>query len=73
MAFKQDVLTENDITEFVKECRKYRHKLQRRIIIAFRDIDANAKLRALEEKILTWDLNNLNQILDLFSKPRVIL
>jgi hypothetical protein len=73
MGFKHDLLTENDITEFVKECRKYRHKQQRKIIIAFQDIDTNARLRALEEKILTWDLNSLNQILDLFSKPRVIL
>lgn len=73
IAFKYDLLTEDDIAEFAKECKKYRHKLQRRIIIALQDIDANARLRALEEKILTWDLNNLNQILDLFSKPRVII
>lgn len=73
IAFKNDLLTEEYITEFAKECKKYRHKLQRKIIIAFQDIDTNARLRALEEKILTWDLNNLNQILDLFSKPRVIV
>ncbi len=72
MAFKHDLLTEDDIAEFVKECKKYRHKLQRKIIIALQDIDTNARLRALEEKILTWDLNNLNQILDLFYQPRVI-
>jgi hypothetical protein len=72
MAFKQDCLTEDDIAEFAKECKKYRHKLQKKIIIGFRDIEANARLRALEEKILTWDINNLNQILDLYSKPRVI-
>ncbi|MCX5702091.1 MAG: hypothetical protein NTW64_03820, partial [Candidatus Omnitrophica bacterium] len=73
VAFKHDLLTENDISEFVKECRKYHYKLQKKIIIAFQDIETNARLRALEEKILTWDLNNLNQILDLFYKPRVIL
>jgi len=73
MAFKYDLLTEDDITDFAKECKKYRHKLQKKIIVRFQDIDANARLRALEEKILTWDLNNLNQILDLFSKPRVII
>ncbi len=44
----------------------------RKIIIALQDIDTNARLRALEEKILTCDLNNLNQILDLFYQPRVI-
>ena len=73
IALKYDSLTEDDITEFAKECRRYRHKLQRKIIIAFQDIDANARLRALEEKILTWNVNSLNQVLDLFSKPRIIL
>ena len=73
MAFKRDLLTEEDITEFAKECRKYRHRLQRKIIVTSQDIDANTRLRALEEKIWAWDINDLNQILDLFSKPRVIV
>lgn len=72
MAFKHGLLTEDDITEFAKECKKYRHKLQRKIIVAFNDVDTNARLRALEEKIWTWDLDNLNQVLDLFYKPRII-
>lgn len=72
MAFEQQPLTEDDIAVFSKECKKYHHKLQKKIIVSFRDMDANARLRALEEKIWTWDLNNLNQILDLFSRPRVI-
>lgn len=72
MAFKYGLLTEEDITEFSKECKKYRHKLQRKIIITFNDVDTNARLRALEEKIWTWDLNNVNQVLDLFYKPRII-
>jgi len=72
MAFKQDILTEEDVTEFSKECKKYRHKLQRKIIVTLKDIDSNTRLRALEEKVWAWDINNLNQILDLFSKPRVI-
>lgn len=73
IAFKGDLLTEEDIADFSKECRKYRHKLQRKIIVTLQDIDANTRLRALEEKIWTWDINNLNQILDLFFKPRVIV
>ncbi|MCK9604293.1 MAG: ATP-binding protein [Candidatus Omnitrophica bacterium] len=73
MAFKHDLLTEEDIAEFAKECKKYHHKLQRKIIIALQDVDTNARLKALEEKIWMWDLNNLNQVLDLYAKPRVIV
>jgi len=37
-----------------------------------KDIDTNTRLRALEEKIWAWDVNSLNQLLDLYSRPRVI-
>ncbi|MFH0855184.1 MAG: hypothetical protein V1869_01505 [Candidatus Omnitrophota bacterium] len=72
VAVKQDLLTEEDIVEFSRECRRYRHKLQRKVIVTLKDIDLNTRLRALEEKIWTWDINRLNQILDLYSKPKVI-
>ncbi len=72
MAIKPEALTEQDIAEFAKECKRYHHKSQRKIIVTLKEVDPNARLRALEEKIWTWDLNSLNQILDLFSKPRVI-
>lgn len=72
VAVKQDALSEEDVVEFSRECRRYRHKLQRKIIVTLKDIDTNTRLRALEEKIWTWDINSLNQMLDLYSKPRVI-
>ncbi len=72
VAVKQDQLSEEDVVEFSRECRRYRHKLQRKIIVTLKDIDTNTRLRALEEKIWTWDINSLNQMLDLYSKPRVI-
>jgi len=72
MAIKPEALTEQDVTEFAKECKRYHHKSQRKIIVTLKEVEPNARLKALEEKIWTWDLNSLNQILDLFSRPRVI-
>jgi hypothetical protein len=71
IGFKQDALNEDDITAFSQECRKYRHKLERKVLVTLADVDQNSRLRALEEKIWTWDLNCLNQMLDLYSKPRI--
>lgn len=73
IGFKHDSLTEEDVAEFARECKKYRSKTQHKIIIALQGIDTNTRLRALDARIWTWDLNNFNQILDLFSKPRVIV
>jgi len=73
VAFKPDSVTEDDVVDFVKECKRYRHKLQRKIIITLREVDQNAHLRAMEEKVFTWDLNKLNQIFDLFCQSRVVV
>lgn len=73
IGFKQDALNEDDITAFSQECRKFKHKLERKVLVTLADVDQNSRLRALEEKIWTWDLNCVNQMLDLFSKPRVIV
>ncbi|MDD5347535.1 MAG: ATP-binding protein [Candidatus Omnitrophica bacterium] len=67
-----DAVTEEDIAEFSKECKRYRGKLVRRIIITPRGIDTNSRLKALEEHIWTWGLDNINDMFDLFSKPRII-
>ena len=73
MALKNDYLNEEDITEFARECKKYRHKTQRKIIITLKAIDDNTRLKAMEEKIWAWDIDNLNDMLRLFSKPGVII
>lgn len=72
LAFSSGSLTEDDIADFSRECKKYRHKVLRKIIVNFSDFDRNSHLKALEEKIITWDLNRVNQIFDVYSRPRII-
>jgi hypothetical protein len=73
IGLKQDSLTEDDIAAFSLECKKYRNKLERKVLITLADVDPNSRLRALDENIWTWDLNCLNQMLDLYFKPRIIV
>ena len=73
MAIKSDVLTEKDIIDFANQCQRFRYvKPQRKVIITSCGIDTNVRLKAMEEKVLTWNLDDLNLILDLYNKPRVI-
>ncbi|MEW6170703.1 MAG: ATP-binding protein [Candidatus Omnitrophota bacterium] len=72
-ALKKDKLNEEDIVDFINECKKYKHKVQHKIIIAFNEADTNVKLLAKEEKIWTWNIANINYLLDLYSKPRIVL
>ena len=73
MGFKDGSLTEDDVTAFAKECKKYQDKLERKIIVALDDIDSNARLRAFEERIMTWDISQVNLLMDLYSKPRLVV
>ncbi|MFH1655530.1 MAG: hypothetical protein ABH954_02840 [Candidatus Omnitrophota bacterium] len=66
---KEDRFVEEDVLMFLSECKKRRHTPQRRIIISLGQTDANAKLRALKEKIWVWSLADLNTVLNLYNRP----
>ncbi|MCM8791938.1 MAG: ATP-binding protein [Candidatus Omnitrophica bacterium] len=72
VAVKQSPLKEEDIEEFFHFCNKYKEKKQKRIIITPYQIDANVRLKAMEEKILTWELKNINLLCELFNRPVII-
>ena len=64
---------EEDVRLFVEDLGRLRSKVHKKIIIALRGIELNAKLLAQESKIQLWDLRDLNAILDLYGHPKVIL
>ncbi len=68
----RELLTEADVTAFVEELKKFRRKVDRRLLVALGGIELNAKLLAQESKIQIWDLENFNAILELFGKLKVI-
>lgn len=71
--FKEERVNEDDILEFVNVCKRFKYaKAQKRIFIAFDDIDPNARLIAKEAKINTWDMSLINSLLDIYDKPRIV-
>lgn len=70
---KENKVIEEDMIEFIDVCRKFKYnKSQKRIFIAFDEIDINASLIAKEEKISTWDIGFINSLLDIYDKPRIV-
>ena len=68
----RDNVTEGDVAGFSEELKRFRRKVPRRVMVALGGIDLNAKLMAQEGKIQIWDLENLNTLLDLYGKQKVI-
>jgi len=72
VGIKQNFLREEDIEEFSQFCNKHKQKKQKRIIITSCEIDPNVRLKALEEKILTWEIKNINLLCELFNRPLIL-
>ena len=69
---KEDCLLEGEVNAFLTESKKIDHKPQRRIVIALSDLDANIKLKALQEKMWVWNENELNTLLSFYDKPYIL-
>ncbi|MFH0877304.1 MAG: ATP-binding protein [Candidatus Omnitrophota bacterium] len=71
-AIKEDGIHEHDVNEFIQLAKKFKHKTIDKIIIGLGDIERNARLLAKDSHITTWDTRNVNVLLDLFGKPRIV-
>ena len=68
----RDLVTEGDVSGFVEELKRFRKTIPRRVMVVLGGIDLNAKLLAQEGKIQIWDLENLNALLELYGKLKII-
>ncbi len=68
----REPVTEGDVTGFTEELKQFRRKMQRKVMVALGGIELNAKLMAQEARIQVWDLENLNSLLDLYGKLKII-
>ncbi len=71
-AIKEDGIKEQDVNEFIQSLKKFRYKTINKIMIGLGDVERNARLIAKESSILTWDIANINNLFDIFGKPRII-
>ncbi len=71
-AIKESGIAEQDVNEFIQSAKNFKHKTINKIIISLGNIERNARLLAKESHILTWDIANINCLMDLYGKPRII-
>jgi len=73
LLFSARDLGDNHIIDYINHCRKYKDGLKRRIIITAADIGANAKLIAKDAKCLIWGPAELNILMDIAGRHRIVL
>lgn len=69
---KRNSLSENDVNAFVAELKKLNQKPQRRVIISLTDLDENARLKALQERMWIWNEKEINALLGFYDKPFIL-
>ena len=66
-------IRDNDLMDYLSQCKQRKITVKRRIVIALAGIGANAKLLAKEAKCWIWDLKDLNTLLDMTGRQRLVL
>ncbi|MBN1871487.1 MAG: ATP-binding protein [Candidatus Omnitrophica bacterium] len=65
-------IDEYGVMEFMTYSLRYKPQLQRRIILPLFGMDINATLMAKEMKMWLWDLETVNELLDVYGKTKII-
>lgn len=69
----REPVSESDVIHFTEELKHSRRKIQRKVMMTLGGIDLNAKLMAHEAGIQLWDLEDLNALLDLYGKQKLMV
>jgi len=70
--YSTERVSENDVLDFISYSIKYKPILNRRILVALNDIDINAKIMAKEIKMWLWDLDAINELLDICGRQKIV-
>ncbi|MFA5060458.1 MAG: ATP-binding protein [Candidatus Omnitrophota bacterium] len=72
IVLKEATLQEMDVNTFLAESANLSEKPQRRLIISLNELDDNARLKALQEKMWIWSESELNTLLNFYDKPYIV-
>lgn len=67
-----EFVREEDVKVCLEEFKRFGKKIQKKILIVLSGLDQNAKLIAQEAKIQILDLDQINKMLVLFGKEKII-
>ncbi|MCR4338197.1 MAG: hypothetical protein NUV91_10380, partial [Candidatus Omnitrophica bacterium] len=56
----------------IQEAKKILQKPQKCILIPLSDLDENARLKALQERMWIWNEEELNTLLNFYDKPYIV-
>ena len=71
-SFFERGIEEEDISEFLKQCERMNRPIHQKVLIPLSGISQNARLLAKKEKLWTWELGNVNMLLDIYHQGPIL-
>lgn len=68
---KEKNIEDNDIFEFIEKGTNVKNKGVKKIFIALDTLPPTARLIAKNNKLIIWDMNEVNRLLSIYNKPIV--
>lgn len=72
LVLKKDSFLEQELNDFLKQTKSFEEKPRRCVLVSMADLDENARVRALEERMWIWNEGEINTLMQLFDKPYVM-
>jgi hypothetical protein len=72
VALRKDPFTETDINTLLSEAKNLDSKPQRLVVVSLSNLDENARVKALQERMWVWSEQEVNSLMHLYDKPYVV-
>ena len=70
---KEDDVDDADMFDFLEKGRGLSSQNMKKIFISFKRFSSTAKLIAKDHKVMAWDVDEVNHLLDIYHKPSISL
>jgi hypothetical protein len=72
VCLKEGVVQEEEVSSFLESVSKFKIKPDKKILIFIDDIEPNARLKALQEKMWLWNLTDINLLMNFYHRPYLV-
>lgn len=72
-SFFEHEVTEEDVAEFLRQCRCLNRPIYKKIMVPLGGIGENARLYAKKEKLWMWELESVNALLEIFGQGPLLV
>ena len=73
MGIKEKNAQDSDLSSFAEKSNRIKGKGIKKIFVSFGNIPETVRLTAKNHKLISWDINDINQLLKIYNKPVIPL